>query len=215
MIKNSEAIIEYWLGDAEIDVRSAAERSRLWYGYSKDTDQHIERHFKETLEQAESGQLDAWSKEPMGSLALVVLLDQFSRNIYRGTKAAFKNDNKAIEIARELISRNADTELSCIGRAFLYHPFEHSERMEDQDMSVRLFTALHEDVSEAWSESMKNFLTYSVSHRETIKKFGRFPHRNSILERQNTQEEIEFLEQDNRSYGQSVKSNQSKKGKDK
>lgn len=205
MIQSSETIIEYWLGDAQTDAQAAADRSKLWYGYSPDTDQYLEKHFKETLLQAESGQLDDWSKEPAGSLALVILLDQFSRNIYRGSKAAFKNDDKAIGIARGLIDRNADRELSYIGRAFLYHPFEHSETMTDQDWSVLLFSGLYEDANDVWSEQLQGFMKYAINHREIIKTFGRFPHRNIIFGRQNTPEETAFLNQDNRSYGQSGK----------
>lgn len=204
--KTVESVIEYWLGDAVISAEESKRRSKLWYGFDPEIDRQLSEQFKTSLQQAESGELDSWRDSPEGSLALVILLDQFSRNIYRGTRDAFKNDQKALEIARTTIENKNDDQLPLIGRAFLYHPFEHSEEIKDQQISVSLFDKLnsegHREGHKDWSTQLKNFLDYAISHRDIIVQFGRFPHRNTILGRKNTAQEEAFLSKDKRTYGQ-------------
>ncbi|MDH5737887.1 MAG: DUF924 domain-containing protein [Gammaproteobacteria bacterium] len=202
MIQDSDAVIEYWLDMAEDMPAMAAGRSRFWYGSDEAVDQHMRRLFGETLDRAESGMLDNWILAPRSALALVLLLDQFSRNLYRGTPDAFRNDPRAREIARELVRSGDHLGLSFLGRAFLYHPFEHSEAIEDQNLSVELFTRLLAESTEDWQGQMKSFLDYAVQHRQIIEQFGRFPHRNAVLGRPNTPAEAIFLEQDSRRWGQ-------------
>lgn len=208
--KTSEAVIEYWLGDAVVSAEESKRRSKLWYGFDPEIDRQLSQQFKTSLQQAESGELDSWCDSPEGSLALVILLDQFSRNIYRGTRDAFKNDQKALDIAQTTIENKNDTQLPLIGRAFLYHPFEHSEEIKDQQISVSLFDKLyreghregHREGQKDWSAQLKNFLDYAIDHRDIIVQFGRFPHRNAILGRKNTAREEAFLSKDKRTFGQ-------------
>lgn len=205
MIQDSDAILEYWLDTAESNSAAANERGKLWYGSDPVIDQHMGKLFGETLSRAESDQLDNWVLDPRSGLALVILLDQFSRNIYRGQPDAFKNDRKARATARQMIDLGTHLQLSFIGRAFLYHPFEHSELLEDQDTSVILFTELAENCPEEWQKQMHNFLAYAEKHRDIIRQFNRFPHRNAVLGRESTEEEVVFLEKDKRSWGQAPK----------
>lgn len=197
-----EAVLEYWLGDAETSAEESKRRSKRWYGFNPEIDQQITHRFKATLLEAETGKLDSWSNSPTGSLALVILLDQMSRNIYRGTAAAFKNDETALNIAKKVIANLEDRELSYIGRAFLYHPFEHSENLQDQETSVALFDQLSQEGNEAWSTQLGGFLKFAIEHRDIIRKFGRFPHRNALLGRTNTPQEDEYLAKDKRTFGQ-------------
>jgi len=135
---------------------------------------------------AKSGAFDAWAETPKGGLALLILLDQFSRNLHRGTAEAFAADAKARTIARALLARGFDQALTPVERMFVYLPLEHSEDLADQDLSVRLFAALEASLKE-------NVLDYAERHRDVIRRFGRFPHRNTALGRGNTPEEDAYL----------------------
>lgn len=202
MIQDSESIVEYWLGAAENNPQLAATCGELWYGTDVAVDQHIKKTYGETLLKAESGKLDNWVLDPQSGLALVILLDQFSRNIYRGSADAYKNDAHARNIAGQMIDLSAHRSLSYLGRAFLYHPYHHSESIKDQDRSVKLFTELVDICEEEWREQLNSFLKFAIHHRNTILKFGRFPHRNALLGRENTAQERDHLSKDKRTWGQ-------------
>jgi uncharacterized protein (DUF924 family) len=135
---------------------------------------------------AKAGALDAWADTPRGGLALVVLLDQLSRNLHRGTAEAFAGDAKARVVARDMITCGFDQALTPVERMFVYLPFEHSEELADQELSVRLFEALDAELSE-------KTLDYAVRHRDVIRRFGRFPHRNTALGRPSTLDEQAYL----------------------
>jgi len=136
-------------------------------------------------ELAKSGALDSWGDTPRGGLALLILLDQLSRNLHRGTAEAFAADAKARAIARDMIRRGFDEVLTPIERMFVYLPFEHSEDLTDQDLSVRLFAALEAAGCEIGD--------YAERHRDVIRRFGRFPRRNAALRRENTPDEDAYL----------------------
>ncbi len=135
---------------------------------------------------AKTGALDDWANTPRGGLALLILLDQLSRNLHRGMAEAFAADAKARAIARDMIVRGADRVLTPVERMFVYLPFEHSEDLADQDLSVRLFAALDAELSVKTGE-------YAVRHRDVICRFGRFPHRNAVLGRTSTSDELAYL----------------------
>ena len=135
---------------------------------------------------AKAGAFDAWADTPHGGLALVILLDQFSRNLHRGAAEAFAADAKARAVARDMIRRRFDEALTPVERMFVYLPFEHSEDLTDQDLSVRLFTALD-------AAGVGDTLDYAERHRDVIRRFGRFPHRNAALGRTNTPDEAAYL----------------------
>jgi uncharacterized protein (DUF924 family) len=140
----------------------------------------------ETRNLATAGALDGWAATPHGGLALLILLDQLSRNLHRGSAEAFAADAKARAIARAMIARGFDAMLTPVERMFVYLPFEHSEEIADQDLSVRLFAALDAVSDEKLGD-------YAERHREVIRRFGRFPHRNAALGRVNTAEEDGYL----------------------
>lgn len=159
-----------------------------WFAAEPEFDKEIRERFLETYARARAGRLDLWQEHPRAALALVIALDQFPRNIFRGTPAMYETDEKALSVAEGAIDRGFDAELPAFQRWFLYMPFMHSEDREDQRRSVELFERLGEEVG-------TNPKEYAVGHYETVQRFGRFPHRNEILGRKSTPEEAEFLKE--------------------
>lgn len=201
LLTTSREIIDFWLGQAASKPAAARARTMLWYGDSPEVDEQIRKQFADVLTMAEQNELDDWCHSSEGALALVILLDQFSRNLYRRTGDAFKNDPKALEIAEFAVDQGLDKPLPWIGQAFLYHPFHHAESLEAQDKGVELFENLCRKAPAEWSDQLNSFLDYARGHRDIIRRFGRFPHRNQALGRENTDEESEYLASA-RTYGQ-------------
>ncbi len=166
-------IIEFW---------SEAGPDR-WWKTDHHFDEAIRDRFLATLERAKSGELDNWAETPIGALALIILLDQFSRNLFRGTPGAFANDEKALAIAKAAIANGFDREIHDEIRFFLYMPFMHCETLAEQQRCVELFAPVGGD----------NFRS-AEEHRDIIQRFGRFPHRNAILGRVTSEEEQRFLD---------------------
>ena len=187
-------IIEFWLGPAPDNFESVARTAKRWYITDDEFDAEIRDRFGAAIEHAQRGAFADWTETPDGSLALVILLDQFPRNAYRGTADAFRGDPIALAVAGRAVERGFDRDLAIPGRAFLYHPFEHSERPEDQVRSVVLFETLSAEAPPAWREFAAEFVPYAHAHRDVIARFGRFPHRNAILGRVNTAEEQAYLD---------------------
>jgi len=195
-------IIEYWLGTDQQSVELMKRQWKLWYDANPETDNTIRERFGETLHDAETGRLDQWQETPEGSLALVILLDQFTRNLYRGTPDAWRNDTQALAVAEHAITAGQHLSLSVPGRIMLYHPYHHSEDARQQQKAVTLFSELKEASGKNWEEEVENHLSFVRGHAEIVETFGRFPHRNQTLGRNSTPEEQAYLEKDSRSYGQ-------------
>jgi len=202
MLSQPEQIIAYWLGPEDSDPGIFKKQQRLWYTFKTKTDDDIRQRFGETLLAAESGKLTSWHETLDGRLSLVILFDQFSRNLYRGSAEAFKNDQRALAISQQTISSSAHLALNIPARVILYHPLHHSERLECQQSAVKLFEQLLEKCSPEWHESIWGNLRSIQNHCNVIKQFGRFPHRNETLGRASTPDEIEYLAKDKRGYGQ-------------
>lgn len=179
-----QAVLDYWFGPRP----TLAERQSLWFGKDAAVDTEIHRRFAATHQAALAGGLDAWLDAPDSALALVVALDQFPRNMYRDTPAAFAADAQARSAARLALERGHDQALEPARRMFLYLPFEHSEDLADQRLSVRLFAALADA-----APGMDRAYDYALRHYCVIQCFGRFPHRNAILGRADTPAEAAFL----------------------
>lgn len=178
------SVLDYWFGPRP----TLAERQALWFGKDAAVDAEIRARFEPTHRAALAGGLDAWLDAPDSALALAVVLDQFPRNMYRDTPAAFAADARARECARAALARGHDRALEPARRMFLYLPFEHSEDLADQRLSVRLFAALAEA-----APGMDGVYDYALRHYCVIQRFGRFPHRNAILGRADTAAETVFL----------------------
>jgi uncharacterized protein (DUF924 family) len=189
------AILNFWFGDSGTESTSYEQRRRFWFGKTPEFDQAIREQFHAVYAQAAAGQLDHWQDTPEGSLALILVLDQFSRNMFRDTAQAFATDPQALAAAKRAIARGFDQQLLPIQRIFLYLPLEHSEDLADQQQSVEQFRQLI-----AASPDLQDTFDYALRHQSVIERFGRFPHRNRLLGRDTTPEEAEFLTQPGSSF---------------
>ena len=190
-----QEILDFWFGELDQDDMCAAEKNKLWFRSTEKIDGEIRERFGSDVVRAIGGALDHWADSGTGLIALVLLLDQFPRNIYRGTDAAFSGDGKALELARAAVACGADCTLPTVHKVFLYIPFEHAEDLDIQEEGIACFNQLLEQCTQAAQGRVDGFRNYSVAHRDVIARFGRFPHRNSILGRESTKEEISHLEQ--------------------
>lgn len=193
-------ILQFWFGNAGDDTATAQAQQKLWWSKNTAVDADIRNRFGDPVENAATGKLDDWTQDARGRLALILLFDQFPRNMYRDTPRAFAYDPLARKLALEGIASGADRELRAIERVFFYLPLEHSESAELQERCVALFTALAAGVPEADRKTFKGYVDYAVRHRDVIHRFGRFPHRNQILGRVSTPEETAFLKQPGSSF---------------
>lgn len=196
-----KAILDFWFGEIK-DGLTVEDRNKFWFMTNADVDSTIRDKFEDLVRQAGSEKLKSWQSTARGNLALIILLDQFTRNIYRGKPDAFKYDSIARRMCTEGIKNGTDKKLEIIERCFYYLPLEHSENLEDQDRCVKLFEELLVRVDKSKISLIKNSLNYAVLHRSIIEEFGRFPHRNKILNRESTQQELDFLLKQGIKFGQ-------------
>ncbi len=166
-------ILDFWFAEST---------KKLWFNSTTEFDDYIRLKYQALWKQASEGQLECWQNTPLGALALVIILDQFPLNMFRGTAKSFSTESHAIIISRAAISNNFDKQLSVTQLPFLYMPLMHSENLEDQNYSVHL-------IEQAKLENIR----FAKHHRNIIEKYGRFPHRNEILVRKSTTEELEYL----------------------
>jgi len=184
-------IHDFWFGELDENGLCKTDRNVLWFGADDATDARCRELFGAPLSLALNGKLDSWEVTDRGLVALVVLLDQFSRNIHRSTAQAFGGDPKALALAQDAIASGRHLALPLIHRVFLYLPLEHSEELALQNQCVALFEELAQ-LSD--HPQFASFTRYAMAHRDVIAQFGRFPHRNAVLGRQSTPDELAYLE---------------------
>jgi uncharacterized protein (DUF924 family) len=180
-------VLDFWFGAPDSPERGRPRKA--WFEKSDAFDATVRERFLATHAAADAGALDAWRRTPHAALALVIVLDQFPRNMFRGAARAFASDAKALDVARELVDRGFDAALVPVERCFAYLPFEHAEDLAMQRRALELFARIGED---AWGATT---LDYARRHHDVIARFGRYPHRNAILGRASTPAEIAFLQQ--------------------
>jgi uncharacterized protein (DUF924 family) len=196
-----EQVLDFWFGACGPDGALDRAKQKMWFGSGHKHDAVIRKQFGKLHRRAVRGELDAeWAATPRGRIALIIVLDQFSRHIHRGTAAAFAQDPKAQRFALAGVEQDVDRALIPAQRAFFYLPFEHAEDLALQQRGVRLFQRLAADVAPAWRKEYTGFADYAGHHRDIVERFGRFPHRNQTLGRVSTPEEIEFLKQPGSSF---------------
>ena len=181
-------ILHFWFGAPGSAIRGTQREE--WFRKDPAFDEEIRRHFAAATEAAARGELDRWQADRESALALVILLDQFPRNLHRGSPKAFAADAKAREVADAAIARGYDLTFPSCERLFFYLPFEHSENLADQERALDLFKRLAED-----DPARADTVPYAIRHHEIVKRFGRFPHRNEALGRESTEAEIAFLKE--------------------
>ena len=195
-----EAILEFWFGSDPDDSVVAKEKSALWWLKNTQIDNEIRQRFESWVAKAAGGELWRWQTTPRGRLALILLTDQFPRNIYRDSAGAFTHDSKAMAWSLDGIKQGLDLKLRPIERVFFYLPLEHAESLEHQERSVKYFGQLVSNVGPEQKRTFQEYLDFAVRHRDVIARFGRFPHRNKILGRESTHEELAFLDQPGSSF---------------
>ncbi len=180
-----EKILKFWFEDID---------PKKWFMKDETFDRTLIKKFSDLHDEIISNKHTDWENNPDSALALILVLDQFSRNMFRDTPKAFKSDKFALRVAKNSIEKGFDKKVTK-GRQFFYMPFMHSEKLEDQEKSILLFTELAKDDNKS-----EKLITYAIAHYDIIERFGRFPHRNKILNRESTNEEIEFLKTPNSSF---------------
>jgi uncharacterized protein (DUF924 family) len=196
-----EEVLRFWFGEGDRDdPGQAGERMKVWFGHSPEIDADIRERFGDAVGAAAAGELEHWAATPRGRLALIILLDQLSRNAYRGTAQMYAGDERALGHACTAIDAGEDAQLAFNERLFLYLPLEHAEDLEMQERCVQLFGRMLEHAPASHAGTAKLYVDYAVRHRDIVARFGRFPHRNAILGRTSTPEEIAFLEQPGSSF---------------
>lgn len=189
----ARAVLDHWFGAPSAP--SFGEEKKLWFARNEAFDAQLRERFGNLIESARQGTLDSWTKTPLGALALIIVLDQFSRNCHRNTPRAFAADQKALHTAKQMIASGADRLLPTTHhRAFAYLPFEHDETLASQHESLRLFKQIDAEQGGA------SYYSSAVRHAKIIERFGRFPHRNALLGRPSTAEESAFLQEPGSSF---------------
>ncbi len=186
-MSRAKEILDFWF--CQPDKPEYGKPRQIWFNKNPRFDEEIHNRFFLDYQKAVTGHFNEWKNEPESCLALILLLDQFPRNMFRGTPDAFATDWEALSVAQQAIANGFDREMLTVQRWFIYLPFEHSENLEHQNLAVQLFQQLQDDPGSA------SAINYAVRHRYVIQRFGRFPHRNAILGRVSTPEEQEFLAQ--------------------
>ncbi len=195
-------LLATWFGGANRDPIAASTRLSTWFEPEPSFDEQLRSAFAAEVEAAARGERAHWAATPHGALALVILLDQIPRNIHRSSPRAFAHDAHAQEICLATLGSEIDSALHAVERAFLLMPLQHAEDDELQARSVSEYERLVAGTPEPWRETVERFLAHAREHDEIIARFGRFPHRNAILGRDSTPDELEFLAAGGPRYGQ-------------
>jgi len=197
-----DKILSFWFKERELTAPQIDGRMDTWFGEDKLFDQVIASEFANDVEDASNGNLDHWARQPNGLLALILLLDQFRRNIHRNSPDAYAKDKVALKLCVEGVMAKKDSGLSPIQRAFFYMPLQHAESRKVQKKSVEIYSRLSKAVSPTLRETFDTIAQFAELHADIVEQFGRFPHRNKMLNRSNTPQEDEYLAGDNPGLGQ-------------
>jgi len=196
-------ILSFWFKEQALSAPKIDRRLDIWFGEDAVFDHECKKEFSDDVDRASEGKLNHWADEPHGRLALILLLDQFRRNIYRGTAEAFAMDKLALKLCGEGAMEKKDKGLTPIQQAFYYMPLQHAESRKVQAKSIKIYNRLAEAVSPTYRETFETIAQFAELHHDIVQQFGRFPHRNQLLDRANTPEEDEYLASDGPDFGQS------------
>ena len=188
-------ILDFWLGDG-MDMASGwptQDLNKRWFQGGVALDQEIKTRFGERVVQAINGELQDWAEQLASRLALIILLDQFTRNMLRASAQAFEGDARAQRLVLQTLQRHEDTQLPWVGRLFMYMPLMHAETLALQEESVARFSSLLAEAPARLKPKLQGNLDFAHQHHDIIEKFGRFPYRNAVLGRASTAQELDFL----------------------
>ena len=201
-MNEAQDVLDFWFSDSALNTPTVDSRMDRWFSSEPELDAAIEAQFGELVERASAEELTAWAEEPESRLALIILLDQFRRNIHRGTSAAFALDGVAPKLCVEGTIAGVHEQLTPKQQMFFFMPLQHTESLKIQDKSVSIYNALAESVTGTLRETFATCAHFAELHRDIIAEFGRFPHRNVILGRENSSAEANYLSADAPSFGQ-------------
>ena len=196
MHTRAKAVLDFWFGDLDQTPEYFAWRMPFWFMGGRKVDESIRQHFGKDLLKAVKGEYASWEKSPREALALIVLLDQFSLNLYREQPRSYDQSKLAIPFAERLIQRKLHRLLTPIERAFVYLPFEHGETLRHQTRSVALFRELYREAPSYAKPTFAGTLDYAIRHARVVRRYGRFPDRNEVYGRKSTAAELKFLASD-------------------
>lgn len=197
-----DTVLSFWFRETKLTAPQIDQRMDIWFGEDDVFDHECKKEFAEDVNRASEGQLNHWAHQPRGRLALILLLDQFRRNIFRNTAEAFAMDKAALKLCVEGAMQKKDKGLTPIERVFFYMPLQHAESRKVQAKSVEIYNRLGGTVSATFHETFETIAHFAELHHDIIDQFGRFPHRNKLLNRENTAEEDEYLSGDSADFGQ-------------
>jgi uncharacterized protein (DUF924 family) len=201
-LAHPDDILSFWFEAACSSPDAAAERNAFWFAADPDVDKEIWQEFGDDVIDAAHGRYDEWAVTATGRLALIILLDQFPRNIYRGTAEVFRYDASALALAQKGVQIGQLASLAVPEQAFFLMPYQHAEDIGIQDTGVLLYDAMAAEAGDDWRELAANYRNFAVIHRNIIADYGRFPHRNGALGRVSTAAEIRYLEAGGNTFGQ-------------
>ncbi len=193
-----DSVLKFWFGSIEQSIIPSEKRAKLWFSDAPEVDAEITAKFSSTLEQILMSQSSEWTASPRGKLAKIIVLDQFSRHIFRNTVKAFENDRMALETCLQGIRQEEDHQLSLIERVFFYFPLLHCEQLVYQEQALVAFTVLSQLALDETKIIYDSFLKFANHHYRIVQRFGRFPQRNGVLGRTSTADELEYLKEFNR-----------------
>ena len=204
--EQAQALLDFWFADSQDSYEGFLQRRQTWFTVSAEFDEAISTRFKSMMTSALRGEFADWERSPKSLLALIILHDQFPRNVFRGTPKAFTHDSEALRLALKSIDTQFDLNLSSLERMFAYMPFQHAEDMQIQRLSVKKFGELVKlETDPVMKEHARESENYAILHHDIIERFGRFPHRNAIFGRESTDEEREYLDAGAETFGQQAK----------
>lgn len=189
-----DRVLQFWLEPKPQTPEAIAAKGALWFGGNAEQDRQIRVQFGHLVEQARNGELSSWAETPRGRLALIILLDQFSRNVYRGNPQSYSADAQSLALAIEGYESGAFAHLDSIEQMFAYLPFSHAEDLAMQKRAVDLAQRAALSAPDIWRDMLYNAVDYARKHLDVVARFGRFPHRNIVLGRLTTSEESAYLD---------------------
>jgi uncharacterized protein (DUF924 family) len=195
-------VLNFWFADARSSAEASNNRNAFWFIASTETDHLIWEEFADVVSDAGNSLYEEWRDTPAGRLALILLLDQFPRNIFRGTSEVYRYDSIALELAGQGVTVGHLAGLSIPEQAFFLMPYQHSEDISVQRAGVELMRSLVVAAAPEWKEAASGFLNFAIRHHDIVAEYGRFPHRNSLLGRNSTEDETRYLAEGGETFGQ-------------
>eukprot|EP00761_Pharyngomonas_kirbyi_P004070 gb/GECH01004074.1/.p1 GENE.gb/GECH01004074.1/~~gb/GECH01004074.1/.p1 ORF type:complete len:245 (+),score=80.36 gb/GECH01004074.1/:1-735(+) len=192
--KDAEQVLNFWFNDSYTNNECSKELLQKWFSKDSELDKEIESKFGQLIDQARNKHLDEWKNNGLSASALIILVDQFSRNIFRGSPKSFDCDNYALDLSKHVISNHQLEDLTFKVQMFVLMPFMHAEDIQIQEEGVQRFNEMAQKATDTSFEGIgEQTVKFAKEHRDIVQKFGRFPHRNAVMGRENTKDEEEFL----------------------